>query len=948
MHFGAPVLELLEDRCHPSVSLGTNFVGLDFNAGGAEPPDTDVAAGPAYIVETVNTTVAYYSKSSGANLFQQDLSNFFAPAGAGPATDLFDPVVTYDELAGRFVVSVQEENDAAKTSFIDVGVSNSSDPTQGFTEMHRISLKETNASASPLWADYPRMGWNADAIVYSFNMYAFPSATGAFDHVQLLSIATSSVVDANNSTFSYFRTDRTGPNDGTLVPATMHGAAAGGPEWLLEENDGSSNLRFVQMTSELSSSPSFNDFVVSVPSYSAIVPPTQPNGRQITTVIDTTIQNVSIRGTELVADQNVGHNGVTHARWYQFDLSGSTPSLVQWGGIDQGTGVFTYYPAIDIAPNGNLGMSFMESSSKEFMSIYVTGRITADLSGTMETPVLVQAGQANYNGNRAGDFSGIGIDPNDGSFWAANEYANQESTNWGTWIANFIPNLTPPTVTSLTVTPNPGGEAGPVALSGSFTDPTAGQTHTITVNWGDSSANDTASIAAGSSNFGPINHTYEETPVGVPFTITVTVGNSSGSSGKGTTTVSVNDAPLTASGASVIASPNQASTVVVATFTDADPAGTIGDYGATITWGDGHTSSGTIAANGSGGFMVTGTNTYAAAGTYTVTVQIMDHGASATATDTAIVTGPATFVTGADAGGAPLVEVFDGATGLMKSSFNAYDPSFRGGVRVATGDVNDDGIPDIITGPGPGGGPEVKVFDGKTGQVIRDFMAFDPNFLGGVFVAAGDVNGDGASDIIVGADAGGGPEVIVFSGKDGSVLRGFFAYDPHFMGGVRVAAGDVNGDGKADIITAAGPGGGPQVIVFSGADGSVLRSFFAYDPNFGGGVHVAAGDINGDGKADILTGAGPGGGPQVTVFSGADGTVLQSYFAYDPRFSGGVRVAAMRDSDGDNPTQGEIVTAPGSGGGPHVQVRDGATLNELISFFAYDPTFTGGVFVDGF
>jgi subtilisin-like proprotein convertase family protein len=308
------------------------------------------------------------------------------------------------------------------------------------------------------------------------------------------------------------------------------------------------------------------------------------------------------------------------------------------------------------------------------------------------------------------------------------------------------------------------------------------------------------------------------------------------------------------------------------------------------------------------------------------------------------------IVTGAGFGGGPEVRVVDVSTGLAKFDFFAYDPNFHGGVRVATGDVNGDGTPDIITGPGPGGGPEVKVFDGVTGAVIRDFMAFDPNFNGGVFVASGDVNGDGFSDILVGADAGGGPEVRVYSGKDGSVLYSFFAYDPNFHGGVRVAAGDTNGDGYADIVTAAGAGGGPEVRVYSGKDGSVMQSYFAYDPNFSGGVYVAAGDVrgdagdtNGDGKADIVVGAGPGGGPEVRVFSGADGTALQGFFPYDPNFHGGVRVSLVGDLNNDG--LADLVTGAGIGGGPHVQVLDGVTLSSLDSFFAYDPNFHGGVWV---
>ena len=76
---------------------------------------------------------------------------------------------------------------------------------------------------------------------------------------------------------------------------------------------------------------------------------------------------------------------------------------------------------------------------------------------------------------------------------------------------------------------------------------------------------------------------------------------------------------------------------------------------------------------------------------------------------------PSLFVTGADAGGGPHVKVFDASTSELLFEFMAYNQLFTGGVRVAVGDVNGDGPDDIITGAGPGGGPHVRVFDGRTG-----------------------------------------------------------------------------------------------------------------------------------------------------------------------------------------------------------------------------------------
>src|SRR5262245_50795401 len=279
----------------------------------------------------------------------------------------------------------------------------------------------------------------------------------------------------------------------------------------------------------------------------------------------------------------------------------------------------------------------------------------------------------------------------------------------------------------------------------------------------------------------------------------------------------------------------------------------------------------------------------------------------------------AQLVMGSGPGASSLIRVIDPATGSDRTLV-PY-PGFAGGVRVALGDVNGDGVLDIVTAPGPGGGPHVLVFDGVSLGVIYSFYAYHPSFAGGVFVAAGDVNGDGKADIVTGAGAGGGPHVQVFSGANLGLLASFYAYSPYFSGGVSVAAGDVNGDGKADIITGAGPGGGPHVIAYSGADLSVLASFYAYYPYFPGGVNVAAGDVNNDGRADIITGAGPGGAPQVRVFSGANLGLLGEYFAYDTAFTGGVVVTA-----GDFNRDGivDVTTSPGWGGGPHIKVFSGA------------------------
>ncbi len=268
-------------------------------------------------------------------------------------------------------------------------------------------------------------------------------------------------------------------------------------------------------------------------------------------------------------------------------------------------------------------------------------------------------------------------------------------------------------------------------------------------------------------------------------------------------------------------------------------------------------------------------------------------------------------------------------------------------MRVASGDVNGDGQADMITAPGAGGGPHVRIFDGRTGAVIREFFAFEGNVTGGLHVAAGDINLDGRAEVFVGADGpNSGARVRIFNGQTGALISERTPGDAAaaFAGGVRVAAGDINGDGRSDLILGAGPGNTPRVIVMDANTGQRLADFFAYSPGFGGGIYIAAGDVNRDGIADIVTGADSGGGPHVRIFDGVSRQEIRSYFAYGFTFTGGVRVATT-DFNADGVA--DIITGAGPGGGPHVRIVSGDTLAPLAGFFAYAQNFTGGVYVGG-
>src|SRR3990167_9008045 len=220
------------------------------------------------------------------------------------------------------------------------------------------------------------------------------------------------------------------------------------------------------------------------------------------------------------------------------------------------------------------------------------------------------------------------------------------------------------------------------------------------------------------------------------------------------------------------------------------------------------------------------------------------------------------------AGRAPQVRVFDDRAKQLHA-FYAFPQSFRAGVNIAAGDLDGDGEIEIIAAARKGASPQVHVY-ALSGTRKSSFLAYHPGFAGGVNVAVGDLDGDGVQEIITAPMAGGGPHVRVF-GMDGSVQTQFFAFDEQDRLGVSIAAGDTDGDGRDEVIAGSGAGREAAVRIFR-ADGTLRRELIVFPSSFRGGVTVAAVDLDGDGDDEIVAGAGKGGGPQVRVMT-ADGEV---------------------------------------------------------------------------
>jgi len=666
-------IEALEDRTVPSVSIlnngGSGYVGLGFNqSGGYVPPDTCGAAGPAAYVETVNQSVALYpSKSTGAGGVTDSLSHFFFTTGGLTRADsnsgLSDPIVAYDEQIGRFIIGDQDVNFNTHVSAFDIAVSRTSNPTTlsaADWKFYRVTTTESGFDA-----DYPgNFGYNHDAFVFTLNMFG---VTGG-GHTQIVAINATDLMNA--ATLPQIA--RNDLNDFSLRPTAMHDSVAGDPMWLVTEHGDNRSIDVIKMTGVLTPSAAFTYTNLPVTAYSGVVAPRNPNGTLITNNIDSRIQKAAEANSTIVAAHSVSISSTQDvAQWYAIDVSGGTPTLAQQGRVSAGNNTYLVYPGIDINAAGQIGLSYMRSgtdTSTDFMSMWVTGRVAADPSGSMQTPIKVPAGSgaANYDdftsGNRAGDLSGINVDPVDGTFWAANEFATSgSSNNWGTAIANFAPsapavsadlavtNSGPSSVTAgtnatytITLTNNGPGAAQGVVLTNLFPagstfvslTPSAGNPDTFTFSQNGGTVTESAgSVGSGNTDsFTLVVFAPGSLPNGADFsdTASVTSSNNDPNTANNSATVTGTIVNVGASADLGLAMSGPASAVEGDSFT----------FSLTVTNSGPDSATGTILTDTIGGHLrfvsaTTSQGTFTqSGGTVTFAVGSIAAGATATATVT--------------------------------------------------------------------------------------------------------------------------------------------------------------------------------------------------------------------------------------------------------------------------------------------------------------------------
>ena len=415
------------------IQIRQSYDGIDFLDSNCSclPPDTNAAVGNDFVVETVNLQLRVFDKITGIAILDEPLRTLFGASTGG------DPYVVYDDIADRWYISAFDSTDRG----LFLAVSTDGDPTHPFNTFHL-----DNVGGFP---DYAKLGFNKDAIFISYNNFG-PGGGAA------VNIASIDKAAALSGTLSYF-VSVPQFQFRAMPPAQMHGHHKDGVEWFVSTDGtdaGGTTIRVTEMTNYLSATPTFTYTSLPVAEYRRATRADQPGG-SVTTFPNTTMTQVHYNNGFLVTAMASGtaSDGFVYPKglYYEINVNGAPnapPRLVSENVVDPGEGVAVQMPSVAKDEHGNLGLTWMESSSSEYLSMWAGNRYA---NGAFSAQIAAPGGGFFFVNFRIGDYSTVVVDPTDGrTFWTANEYIGNDGDVdiWKTHITSFQARRRAPVATS--------------------------------------------------------------------------------------------------------------------------------------------------------------------------------------------------------------------------------------------------------------------------------------------------------------------------------------------------------------------------------------------------------------------------------------------------------------------------------------------------------------------
>ena len=424
-----------------------NFDGItDSQAGGFVPPDTNASVGTTQVVETVNVAFAVYNKSTGAQIMApKSIQTLYTPLGGQCATgNLSDPVVNFDKVAGRWVITMIAFNSNFSVNDACMAVSTTADAT-GTYHVYAFAYGKT-------LPDYPKVGVWPDA--YYVTTDSFPNG-GFFTGAESCAMDRTAMLAGNTAKMVCFQR---GSGDFALVPADVDGAtqpAAGAPNFQMDLASSTQlnlykfHVDFVTTSNSTFTGPTKLTVAAYTDACSACIKQPSP-GESLDSLGDRLMYRLAYRNfgdhESMVVSHSVKGTGTGNApsavRWYEIRNPNSSPVLFQQGTFGGGSlAAALWMGSIAMDKLGNIALGASASSATLKPSILFTGRVPTDALGKMESgKLIVQGTGVQQNSfNRWGDYSSMAIDPvDDCTFWYAQEYYKTNgSFNFSTRLASL-------------------------------------------------------------------------------------------------------------------------------------------------------------------------------------------------------------------------------------------------------------------------------------------------------------------------------------------------------------------------------------------------------------------------------------------------------------------------------------------------------------------------------